>query len=41
MLLENKKDKPFVLYEGEGEDNNVSEDMMANFKLMEIYNGQR
>lgn len=37
MLIENKKSKPVVLYEGSGDDNNVGEDMMANFELQRIY----
>lgn len=39
--MDNRKDKPVVLYDGKEGDNDVSGDMMANFELMRIYNGQR
>ena len=37
MLCENKKQKPIVLYDGAGENDNTAEDMLANFQLMSIY----
>lgn len=37
MLMENKKNKPIVLYDGS---ENVSEDIIANFELMRIYRAQ-
>jgi hypothetical protein len=41
MLMDNKKQRPIVLFEGSGDDNNVGDDMMANFELQRIYRGQR